>query len=373
MTRDIAVVGGGLAGLLLARVLQERGIRVKVYEADASRTARSQGGMLDMHEDTGQTALRMAGLHDGFKGLIHEGGQAIRVLDQHGTVLLDRPDDGQGGRPEVRRGDLRDLLLNSLHPDTVQWGAKLATVTSLGGGRHALHFVNGSVVHADWVVGADGAWSKVRPIVSSSVPQYAGLTYVETWLSNADLNHGASARAAGRGAMFALAPGQGIFTHREPNDIVHAYIAMQRDAAWLEGLQKENPETVVSRMLAEFAGWAPELTHFMAGADGPPVIRPIYSLPLDHTWAPTPGITLIGDAAHLRPPAGDGANLAMLDAAELGHAIADQPDRMNEAVASFEARMFERSATAAQDGIEGMQALLGEDAPHSVLKFFFQP
>ena len=58
--------------------------------------------MLDIHEDDGQHALEAAGLTDEFRAIIHEGGQASRVLDQHGTVLLDEPDDGTGGRPEVR-------------------------------------------------------------------------------------------------------------------------------------------------------------------------------------------------------------------------------------------------------------------------------
>ena len=54
----IAIVGGGLGGPVLARVLQLHGIASTVYELDASPDARHQGGMLDMHEESGQRALR---------------------------------------------------------------------------------------------------------------------------------------------------------------------------------------------------------------------------------------------------------------------------------------------------------------------------
>jgi hypothetical protein len=48
------------------------------------------------------------------------------VLDSRGTVLLDEPDDGTGGRPEVLRGDLRRILIESLPAEAIQWGKKLA-------------------------------------------------------------------------------------------------------------------------------------------------------------------------------------------------------------------------------------------------------
>ena len=140
----IAIIGAGLGGLMLARVLHVHGIAAAIYEADASPQARRQGGMLDIHEDTGQQALRAGGLHEVFRTLIHTGGEASRVLDQHGTVLLDEEDDGTGGRPEVPRGELRCILLESLPAGTVRWGHKLTGLATLDGGRHRLRFANGA-------------------------------------------------------------------------------------------------------------------------------------------------------------------------------------------------------------------------------------
>ena len=167
----IAIVGAGLGGLTLARVLHVHGIPATVYEADTSPEARTQGGQLDIHEDDGQRALADAGLTDEFRAIIHEGAEALRVLDRHGKLLHDEPDDGTAQRPEVLRGDLRRILLDSLPAGTVRWGHKVTGVRPLGGGRHELAFAAGTTVTTDLLVGADGAWSKVRPLVSDAVPE----------------------------------------------------------------------------------------------------------------------------------------------------------------------------------------------------------
>ena len=120
----ITIIGAGLGGLTLARVLHVHGIASTVHEAEASAAARTQGGMLDIHDYNGQLALQAAGLFEEFRRIIHAGGQASRVLDMHGAVLLDQPDDGTTGRPEVRRGDLRRILLDALPEGTVAVGTQ---------------------------------------------------------------------------------------------------------------------------------------------------------------------------------------------------------------------------------------------------------
>lgn len=199
MTDPVVVVGAGLGGLTLARVLHVHGIPVTVYEAESSPSARTQGGMLDIHERNGQPALEAAGLTDGFRALILEGREATRILDRTGKVLLDEPDDGTGTRPEVQRGELRGLLLDSLPADTVRWGHKVTGARPLGDGRHELTFANGTTATTGLLVGADGAWSRIRPLVSAAVPEYVGTSFVETFLFDADTRHPSTAKAAGEG------------------------------------------------------------------------------------------------------------------------------------------------------------------------------
>jgi 2-polyprenyl-6-methoxyphenol hydroxylase-like FAD-dependent oxidoreductase len=162
MNASVTIIGAGLGGLVLARVLHVHGIEATVYEGEISATARAQGGMLDIHEHNGQLALKAAGLFDAFVQIIHPGGQQMRALDKDGNVLLEHSDDGTGGRPEVPRGELRRILLNSLPASTVRWGHKLAAAAPLGDGRHKLTFANGSTVTTDLLVGADGGRKFVR-------------------------------------------------------------------------------------------------------------------------------------------------------------------------------------------------------------------
>ena len=211
MTTSVTIIGAGLGGLTLARVLHVHGIAATVYEAEPSAEARTQGGQLDIHEHNGQLALAAAGLTDEFRAIIHEGGEATRVLDQHGTVLLDEPDEGTGGRPEVLRGDLRRILLDSLPDGTVRWGTqghRRAVRSATAATR--CRFANGSTVTTDLLVGADGAWSKVRPLLSDATPDYAGMTFIETYLHDADAQHPAAGRRpSATGPCTRCAPGQG--------------------------------------------------------------------------------------------------------------------------------------------------------------------
>ncbi|XXY44348.1 NAD(P)/FAD-dependent oxidoreductase [Sorangium sp. So ce269] len=366
---SITIIGAGPGGLTLARVLHVHGIRATVYEADASAEARPQGGMLDIHDYNGQLALEAAGLFDELRRIVHEGGEAMRMVDPQGTVLLDQPDDGTGVRPEVLRGDLRRILLDSLPPDTVQWGRKLTGVRALGDAKHELTFADGSTVTTNLVVGADGAWSKIRPLLSDVKPEYVGTAYIETYLLDADARHSASAKLVGGGALYALTPGKGIIAHRETNGVLHTYVALAKPEAWLESIDFTDPKTARARVAAELEGWAPALIALITDGETDPVLRMIHTLPAGHRWDRVPGVTLLGDAAHLSPPDGEGANLAMYDGAELGKAIAAHPDDLEAALAEYEEEMFVRGAKAAPEAAATFELCFGETAPHGLIAF----
>ena len=373
MNTPVTIIGAGLGGLTLARVLHVHGIAATVYEAEASANARTQGGMLDIHEYNGQLALKAAGLFDKFLEIIHPGGQASRVLDKHGNILHDNPDDGTGGRPEVPRGELRRILLESLPANTVRWRHKLTAASPLGDGRHILTFADGSTTITDLLVGAGGAWSKVRPLLSKAKPTYFGTSFIETYLFDSDTRHKPSAEAVGGGAMFAPSPGKGIFAHREPNGILHTYIQLNKPKEWIDSIRFTDPATALARVAEEFDGWAPALTALITDGEIAPVLRPIHSLPIEHRWDRIPGVTLLGDAAHLMAPSGEGANLAMFDGAELAKAIAANPGNVEAALLAYENDLFPRSASEAADAEEILNACIGPNAPQSLVDFFTNP
>lgn len=248
MTTSIAIVGAGPGGLLLPRVLQQHGVDATVYEADASALARPQGGSLDIHDDSGQVALRAAGLHEAFLPLTHPGAEATRVLDRHGQVHLDaEPDGGSGGRPEIDRTALRKLLIDSLTPGTVSWGSKLRQARPLSGGRHELTLADGRQVTCDLLIGADGAWSRVRPLLSAATPAYCGITLVEMRLRDAAKRHPADAALVGMGTMFALGDNKGFLAHGGEVVWVGACLRVPVDWSSTVGIDWSDAPTAGSR------------------------------------------------------------------------------------------------------------------------------
>ncbi|MFF3941764.1 FAD-dependent oxidoreductase [Streptomyces phaeofaciens] len=358
----IAIIGAGLGGLTLARVLHTHGIRATVFDLEAGPQVRTQGGMLDIHEDSGQAALRAAGLYEPFRALVHPGGEAMRLLDRDAVVALEQRDDGDGDRPEVDRGQLRDLLLGALPDGTVRWAAKAVGARALDGGRHEVTFADGTTVTTDLLVGADGAWSRIRPLLSPARPVYTGISFVELDLRDADRRHPDSADLIGGGFFIALDGGKGVLGHRESDGSLHVYLAVRAEETWLDGIDFTDTSAAKNALLTAFADWHPRFRTLVADADGALVPRRIHALPVGHRWDRRPGVTLLGDAAHVMSPfAGEGANLAMLDGAELGRAVAEHPGDPEAALAAYEKALFPRGEASAAESAASLELMFGPD------------
>jgi 2-polyprenyl-6-methoxyphenol hydroxylase-like FAD-dependent oxidoreductase len=370
--KKIAIIGGGPGGLTLARLPQMRGAEVVVYERDQSRSARVQGSALDLHETSGLAALEAAGLMDAFWANHRSDLDRLRLTDQHGTILHDhaRTMSGAGKRPEIERGPLRDLLLDSLRPDTVCWDRKLES-SELRGDKVELHFAGGESVLADVAIGCDGANSRLRAVVTPIPPQYVGVTLIEGVVPAAQDAVPELWSLLGGAALIALGNERTIGMGTKPDGSILFYAGLKStDSGDKQRLEEANSaERRVAWFHANFEGWS-ELWAPLFAKAASTVWRPLLACPADQHWDAKPNVTLIGDAAHVMPPyAGEGVNMAMLDALVLSQQLDSQTDAAS-AIAAYEAEMFARMQHMTEDTMVNTEMFYAPDASDRVVGMF---
>jgi 2-polyprenyl-6-methoxyphenol hydroxylase-like FAD-dependent oxidoreductase len=358
MKKRIAIVGGGPGGLTLARILSLHGLAASVLEYDEHPLARPQGGSLDLHGEGAQRALREARLEAEFSAVARTDDQYDLLYDKHGTLLFEHG-SADGDRPEVDRTQLRQILLDSLPPGTVRWNQRVRAVEPCADGRYRI-VAGADLGEFDLVVGADGAFSRVRPLLGDVRPSYSGVSFVELSIDAIDDLHPELAALVPRGKFFAVEEGRGLIVQRSSGGHVRVYAALRVPEAWLrEGpIDFSAPERARATLKAQFPGWSERLLAFIDRASDLIIPRPIVALPVGHRWPHRAGVTLLGDAAHVMSPfGGNGVNLAMIDATELALSLVSESD-WDVAVATYEERMFERAIEPARGAQEGLESFL---------------
>ena len=370
--KKIAIVGGGPGGLTLARLLQQSDAQVTVYERDQSRSARVQGSALDLHEDSGLAALEAAGLIDAFWLNHRPDLDRLRLTDADGKVLHDHPrqTSGAGRRPEIERGPLRDILLDSLQPGTVQWDCKLESA-EMKGGQVLLRFAGGKTARADIAIGSDGANSRLRELVTPIRPEYVGVSLVEGLVPAAEQTVPELWNLLGGSALIALGGERtiGMGTKPEGSVLVYAGLKTHDDTARHSLEAASSPAQRVAWFHANFAGWS-ELWAPLFRQAVSMVWRPLLVCPPNQHWEPKPNVTLIGDAAHVMPPyAGEGVNMAMLDALVLSRLLLSE-ESSPDAIAMYEAEMFARMQHMTADTMANTEMFYALDAADRVVALF---
>ncbi|KAJ5324351.1 hypothetical protein N7476_002951 [Penicillium atrosanguineum] len=398
----IAIVGGGPGGLTVGLLLHRHGIKSTIFELRQKPTDEElakPSGMLDLHEESGLAAIRECELYDQFLQLTGECSEAQKVSDKDGNIIHE--DKGElSERPEISRHSLTKLLSSHVPAENIKYGCKLFSATSvtvLNGTETELDFGPNGKKRFDLVIGADGAWSQVRNMLSDIKPQYAGTQNISLTIRHITAKYPHLADFVGRGSFSALGSRHGVMSQRGPQDSARIYIFLTTPdehfstSVGLKGRPAsaaKEPLLNNDELLGCFGTKIKELVTVACDEetkDKPGAaldIRPLYTLPIGVSWNHKPNATLIGDAAHLMCPwAGEGVNLAMWDSLLLAHAIIKADNISKDGNASFQSvlgplmkefedEMFVRTKEKAEETYSNGQMLFGEDGAAAFRDFF---
>ena len=365
MTLKIAIVGAGPAGCMLARILSQKNnqISVTIFEGEGYLDFRSQGGTLDLHEKSGLKAMKEAGLWDEFLKYARYDGEAFQLCDKKLLAYVSlsggKPNQKGTGRPEIDRPKLRQILYESLPQGTVKWQHKITSVSAEG----IIHFANQPDQSGfNLIVGADGAWSKVRPLVTNVKPFYSGIAGHALRIPDAEKTEPELYKLTNRGSIFNWSDGKSITAQYMGDGSLNIGTWSVRPEDWKETCGYDVHDAAATKALCrkDYADWDPRLVAFTQKAEDRVVPRDLYMLPLGHRWDHVPGVTLIGDAAHLMTPfAGEGVNLAFSDCMELADAIGKSttPEQLDRNVKMFEEKMFVRMNRFMQLTYDSMESM----------------
>lgn len=376
--KQIAIIGGGMAGLTLARLLQMQNADVKVYERDFSCDVRVQGSTLDLHEGTGLEAMKRAGLLEEFYRHHRSVASKMLLVDKSLNITFDDHDFAEitaETRPEIDRAPLRDILLNSLKPDTVVWDSHFVSQEKQNNGW-IIHFKNGTNVYADLAIAADGANSKVRSYLSDLKPIYSGITLIEGNIYDAKKNIPKLFEFAKGGKVMAFDDEKFIGYGTKGDGSIMFVVNFKTPEYWLSqcGIDFKNKEEVLSWFKMEFTNWSDQWDEFFNATDVYFIPRPQYYFPLQQSWETQENLTMIGDAAHRMPPfAGEGANVAMQDAFELADCLTSEKFQdIKTAIAHFEEDMITRGAEATKETLDNTEIMFSKTSLEQMSAFFNQ-
>lgn len=268
------------------------GIDCTIFEAGKDRSS-DQGGSLDLHEDAGILVLKAAKLHDKFLEHARPEGEAMRILTEAGEVLMDEEDEitpEMQGRPEIDRALLLALLEDSLEPDTIRWDHRLESVRGGPETPFTLTFRNGHSEEFDLLIGADGVWSTVRPLVTDQKPSYAGISGIDVGIANATERFPHLAARCGKGLCFTVGRNKAIICQKLGDGSTRTYGFVRLPESWGEEFDFSDPKSAIPAFVEEHYGdWESDAKDSLLQADLESAVkRPIWGMPVGVSWKSQP-------------------------------------------------------------------------------------
>ena len=353
-----------------------------MYERDESRNVRVQGATLDLHHESGLKALEEAGLMDAFKANYRPNADRLRIVDQNAKIFFDEHNEESTSdfgdewfRPEIDRGPLRNILLDSLQPETVVWDSHIVSLKEINNTWEII-FQNGNTVTADIVIGADGAKSKIRPFVTSIKPFYSGVTVLEGNIPDSEKNAPKIHALLQGGKIMGFGDSKTISVSAKGDGSLDFYTGWKVDANWIteSGIDFKIGKQVLEWFKKEYVAWDKIWLELFEAENTKFTPRPQYCMPLNQKWEAQTNITIIGDAAHWMPPyAGEGVNMAMLDAFQLSESLTSgEFTDLKSAIANYEKQMFERFAEIGKETLDNTAFMHSPDGLNKLLEMFNQ-
>lgn len=200
------------------------------------------------------------------------------------------------------RFDLRDILIDSLRPGTIQWNHGVKSCRAVDDSTYEVTFLdeNLSSITTSILIGADGTFSRVRPLLHNTLPSYAGIIMYDLTVPASNMTP-TLREFVGAGGLMILEDGRCVMPQSNGRGKCKVYAGLRVPEDWLE--EHPLPETGKREYVNSFyPGWCEGLVEqiVMAATEEDVTVRKIFEYDPKFRWSTDlTGVTIIGKPRNL--------------------------------------------------------------------------